>query len=379
MKGRDWPAYPVARRVSELIYPRFLRGLALRDGRSDSPHRPEIADIEAMIDAAFWASLRREEGYVPTISAAFLDPDGARDPLRFEQPLPFAPDALARLAPAVERPGVHLGVWRRSGDLQVWGTATRIPKHCFVLEVTAPGLLVIKESRGEETGKFANVAVLEGDLIKVLSEEAMNLPDCLPMVRSLLGFGPAGSPTDDLNVLLQLAVSMRRHGRGGSLLVVPSMGERWRESIVHPILYSVSPPYLGLPDLLDNGSASQNPTWKNELGRTIDAIAGLTAVDGATVISDSYQLIAFGAKIGRSQEGTRVEQVVVTEPVAGSMAEIVHPTHLGGTRHLSAAQFAQDQPDSMALVASQDGRFTIFAWSPCEKMVHARRIEALLR
>ncbi len=340
---------------------------------------PSIADIEEMIDAAFWASLRREEGYIPTISAAFLEPDGARAPLCFEQPLPFAPEALARLAPAVERPGVHLAVWRCAGELQVWGTVTRVPKHCFVLEVTSPGLLVIKESRGEETGKFANVAVLEGDLIKVLSEDPINLPDCLPMLRSLLGFGLAGFPADDLNVLLQLAVSMRRHGRGGSLLVVPSTGESWRESIVPPIRYSVSPPFLGLPELLRRGSVTEDPTWQDALRRTVDAIAGLTAVDGATVMSDSYQLIAFGVKIGRREEGSRVEQVVVTEPVVGSVAEIVHPTQLGGTRHLSAAQFAQDQPDSMALVASQDGRFTIFAWSPCERMVHARRIEVLLR
>ncbi|HVJ06719.1 MAG TPA: hypothetical protein VM578_13675 [Candidatus Saccharimonadales bacterium] len=375
---RDWPAYPVARKVSELIYPRFMRGLAENDGLPESPHRPEIADIEGMIDAAFWASLRREEGYVPTISAAFLDPDGALHPLRFAQPIPFAPDALAKLAPAVERPGVHLGVWRREGELQVWGTVTRIPKHCFVLEVTSPGLLVIKESRGKETGKFANVAVLEGDLIKVLSEDAMNLPDCLPMVRTMLGFGEE-IPSDDQNVLLQLAISMRLHGRGGSLLVVPCAGERWRDSIVPPVQYAVSPPFLGLPDLLHKGSAVKDSAWKNALRRTVDSIAGLTAVDGATVMSDSYQLIAFGAKIGRHPEGTRVEQVVITEPVAGSAPEIVHPTQLGGTRHLSAAQFAQDQPDSMALVASQDGRFTIFAWSPCEQMVHARRIEALLR
>jgi hypothetical protein len=32
----------------------------------------------------------------------------------------------------------------------------------------------------------------------------------------------------------------------------------------------------------------------------------------------------------------------------------------------------------MALVASQDGRFTIFAWSSCDGMVHAHRVEALL-
>jgi hypothetical protein len=377
MKEKDWPAYPVARRVSELISPRFLR--ASGDGQIDHSQRPSIADIEGMIDAAFWASLRREESYVPTISAAFLHPDDARDPLRFEQPLPFAPDALARLAPAVERPGVHLGVWRRSGELQVWGTVTKIPKHCFVVEVTSPGLLVIKVSRGEETGKFANVAVLEGDLIKVLSERATNLPDCLPIVRAVLESGLAESPADDLNVLLQLALSMRRHGRGGSLLIVPSTSENWRDSIIPPIRYSVSPPFLGLPELLESGSASQDPAWKASLGRTVDAIAGVTAVDGATVMNDAYQLLAFGAKIGRRGGGPRVEQVIVTEPVSGAVAETFHPMQLGGTRHLSAAQFAQDQPDSMALVASQDGRFTIFAWSPCEQMVHAHRIEALLR
>jgi len=379
MKGRDWPAYPVARRVSVLIYPRFQRRSPHENGQSGASHSPAIADIEAMIDAAFWASLRREEGYVPTISAAFLDPERASNPLLFEQPFPFAPDELARLAPAVERPGVHLGVWRLSGELQVWGTLTNVPKHCFVLEVTAPGLLVIKESRGEKTGKFANVAVLEGDLIKVLSGDALNLPDCMPLVRSLLGFGLATTPDDDVNILLQLAISMRRHGRGGSLLIVPGASERWRESIIPPIHYSVSPPFLGLPALLHNGLTPQDQAWKNALGQTVDALAGLTAVDGATLMSDSYELIAFGAKLGRHREGTRVEQVVVTEPVLGSVSEIVHPTQLGGTRHLSAAQFAQDQPDSMALVASQDGRFTIFAWSPCQKMVHARRIEALLR
>ena len=62
----------------------------------------------------------------------------------------------------------------------------------------------------------------------------------------------------------------------------------------------------------------------------------------------------------------------------GGVAAIVHPTQLGGTRHLSAAQFVQDQRDAVALVASQDGRFTVFAWSPCEAMVHAHRVETLL-
>ena len=51
---------------------------------------------------------------------------------------------------------------------------------------------------------------------------------------------------------------------------------------------------------------------------------------------------------------------------------------LGGTRHLSAAQFVHEQRDALALVASQDGRFTVFAWSEGDGMVQGYRVEALL-
>jgi len=73
-----------------------------------------------------------------------------------------------------------------------------------------------------------------------------------------------------------------------------------------------------------------------------------------------------------------VEQTTVTEPIEGFVPSTVHPSSLGGTRHLSAAQFVHDQRDAVALVASQDGRFTVFAWSACEEMVYAHRVEALL-
>ena len=40
--------------------------------------RVKAEDIEALIDAAFWASLRRQEGYMPRLSLAILDPAQAR-------------------------------------------------------------------------------------------------------------------------------------------------------------------------------------------------------------------------------------------------------------------------------------------------------------
>jgi len=101
-------------------------------------------------------------------------------------------------------------------------------------------------------------------------------------------------------------------------------------------------------------------------------------VDGATVINDRYELLAFGVKIGRPEGRPQVERLILTEPIEGCEPSVVAPVQLGGTRHISAAQFAQDQTDAVALVASQDGRFTILAWSAREGLVHAHRVEALL-
>ena len=378
------PAYPAARLVAPKIFAHFAmhEQKARERGRAVVAPPPDEATIEALIDAAFWASLRREETYIPKISLAFVEPDAATHPMRFDHPLPLVPAALVKVAPAVERPGIHLGVCPGKDGLSVWGTVRAIPFLCFVVEVAAPGLLVVKHHRGDETGKFVNVAVIEGDQIKIVDEAASSLPDCPPLLTSLLGFDSPASWTvglDAVNVLVQLAVSMRAHGRGGLLLIVPPGSDQWQESVVRPIPYAVSPAFAELAQLTRAAAdVKVEQPWQEALHRAVEAIAGLTAVDGATVLTKEYELLAFGAKIARRKGSPQVEQVAVTEPIEGNAAITVHPTQLGGTRHLSAAQFVHDQRDTVALVASQDGRFTVFAWSPCEGMVHAHRVETLL-
>ena len=374
-------AYPAGRAVAPRVQDHFIRHMAMPavDASVLTAPLPDLAAIEELIEAGFWTSLRREEVYVPKISIALCPARYAPHPLLFDHPLALQPHLLARVAPAVERPGIHLGAWRDNGQLLVWGTTRELPRYCLVLEVAAPGLLVVKQHRGGDHTKFANVAVLEGDLIKVVDEQATSLPDCPSLLTSLLGFDSPATWGDSVNVLVQLAVSMRAHGRGGLLLVVPRETPTWRDSIVMPIPYALDPPYNELSELLGRPSADQEQRlWQDALTRAVELIAGVTAVDGATLVTDRYELVAFGAKIARRRGSAPVEQVTVTEPIEGGNPSTVHPSELGGTRHLSAAQFVHDQQDAVALVASQDGRFTIFAWSPCEDLVHAHRVEALL-
>ena len=368
------PTYAVARTVADAVQGHFARHIhAARAGNGEGVKVPPTAAISSIIDAAFWASLRREEGQAPKISLAFLSPDHAKHPLLFASRLPLTAAVLSKVAPAVERPGIHLGVWCDGDEFFVWGTTRDVPAFCLVVEVVASGLIVVKH-RFDPFGKFVNVAVIEGDQIKIVDEGVSKVvPDCPVLVSSLAGAIDHTTASGVTSVLIQLAASMRQHGRGGALLVVPTSSETWRESIITPVLYAVDPPYEELAQLVKTKHADPD-----DMKRAVDAIAGLTAVDGATIINDRYDLLAFGAKIARRRGSTPVEQINVTEPIEGARAMQSTPTQLGGTRHLSAAQFVHDQRDSMALVASQDGRFTIFKWSPREQFVHAHRVDALL-
>ena len=374
-------AYAAARLVAPSVRANLLHHAeeARRGGTHDIAPVPDERAIARMIDVAFWASLRREEGYAPKISLAFAEPETVQHPLLFERRVPLEPGALTRLGPAVERPGVHLGVGYDGDDLSVWGIARAIPKYCCVVEVAEPGLLVVKHHRGESHAKFVNVAVLQGDQVKVVDEHASSLPDCPSLLASLLGFDSPATWAGSINVMVQLAVSMRAHGRGGLMLVVPPGSDAWRDSILQPLSYRMSPAYAELAALSSQPEeTTRRRAWRDELARAVDAVAGLTAIDGAMVVTSAFEVLTFGAKIARRRGSSPIEQLTLTEPIEGTDALIVTPAQLGGTRHLSAAQFVHDQRDAMALVASQDGRFTVFAWSPCEGMVHAHRIESLL-
>jgi hypothetical protein len=303
---QDNPTYQAAKTVAPMVEEHFTRQLeeARKKGETQLAPKPDARAIAGIINATFWASFRPEEGRFPKISLAYLPPEKASEPLIFENSLPLTPAVLTKLAPAVERPEIHLGVWTFGEELRVWGATRSIPSYCFVLEDIEPGLLVVKHRRLDGFGKYANVVVLKGEQVKVIDQEGTSLPDCPMLLKALLAFTAAATngPHHSLNVLVQLSASMRAQGHGGSLLVVPAGTERWRESIANPILYSVGPQFSALANLLSQKvDYEDRREWEIELRRAVDLIGGLTAVDGATVINDRYEVLAFGAKIWRPE------------------------------------------------------------------------------
>ena len=302
----------------------------------------------------------------------------------FERPLPLMPARAGQGGAGGRAARASTSACAHGEDgLSVWGTVRAIPFLCFVVEVAAPGLLVVKHHRGDETGKFVNVAVIEGDQIKIVDEAASSLPDCPPLLTSLLGFDSPASWSAGARL-------GQRAGAAGGV----DAGARPRRPA--PGRAAWQRRVAGVDRAADPVRGRRRPfaelaqLTRESRGREAEAaVAGRGQPRGGSDRrpdrgrrrdgpDQRYELLAFGAKIARRKGSPQVEQVTVTEPIEGNVAITVHPTQLGGTRHLSAAQFVHDQRDAVALVASQDGRFTVFAWSPCEGMVHAHRVETLL-
>ena len=188
------------------------------------------------------------------------------------------------------------------------------------------------------------------------------------------------------DVLLRLAVSMRAHKRGGTLLVVPGEGRTgWRESIVRPDHLRGRASVHRAARARRTMRRRSDPRTRPALARVVDAVAGLTAVDGATLINDRYELLAFGVKIGRPEGRPRVEQVVVSEPVeggsrggGGSVQARRDAPHLGrAVRAGPAGQRGAGRVPGRALhhlrVVAREGAWcTPTAWSRCSPLSGGR-------
>ena len=142
------PTYPAARVAAPKIRDHFARHLSTLapQERGSSAPAPDTAAIEAITEAAFWASLRREEGYVPRISLAFVAPEMVTSPLKFERRLPLERGRPRRWRrPSSAR--IHLGVWRDGMSIARLGSVTaNLPALLLRARSGAPGLLVIKHT-----------------------------------------------------------------------------------------------------------------------------------------------------------------------------------------------------------------------------------------
>ena len=349
-----------------------------------------VEELTTLINVAFWASFKKEEGRSVPIALQYAPPDKAESPLLFQHPLPYTDEHLSRISPVLQGSTVECGVWKDDTEqLVIWGLHTSgfntedgYPLSIYSRE---PGKLKIAFGRLNIIVTGTRILFIDNDFLSV------HLPS------SISGKTNVGWEVE------QILTAMSAHGCGGTFMMVPDT-DAWRVSIKAPILYAASTPFemvsvqramlafladhpygsqqeyekffrrrgpLALGDpvreeelhtIHDHFLAGQRHDVHDGLIRSLAFVGQLTAVDGAVIVNEEVQVLAFGAKIKPLHARKSPEMLFVSEPTTGSVPEEVSLAEFGGTRHQSAAQFVFDQRQGVAFVASQDGIMTMLTW-----------------
>lgn len=342
--------------------------------KGNIPNQEQLAKI---IDVAYWASFATEEGNSVTASLILNPVKNTSDTFRFDIPLELTAKTLVKLGPALENPKSDIGIWPdEAGELKIWGF-TSAPyesiKPDFWVQVLGPGRILILYS-----GK--SIAAVTGNAAVFLDHKIV--------MQSVMAKIAAQAKAEDIaivnllryNAILKIAQQMRSHGRGGTILIVPE-NQNWSQSIKAPIRYTGGANFLEvesgerpfqsvehegidqITQMIEEMNLPPQQDWLDswqKIQQQCNRIARLTAVDGALVMNFDRYVYCFGAKIkpiNVEATSTAMQLVNPFESESGIEGKF---TALGGTRHQSAAQFAYDQPGSIAIAASMDGNVTVF-------------------
>ena len=343
-----------------------------------------IEEFGCLIEHAFWASLIQEEGKFHNFSIRVEEPRiylaciPAYSQYHFKEHLEV--NKLAKLSPALENTGSFC-VWCNKGDQPYIHGFRRIESSNFRITTVSAGELILYFAF-----PYPSTAILTGS--KIESIEKVNVFSNF--------FGQNKSKSESL--LKRIANSMRNHRHGGTLLIVNN-GKEIDEMNEYELLileksldnpYAPKTAYKALSCALERHNFSpENP---EELSRTeleeilnsreydmevyvkegiIKLLSQLTAIDGATIINTDFEILGFGAKIKPDvDKNPNNETIEVSEPFEESQWVSKDLSELGGTRHQSAARFVSDQQNnSFAVVASQDGKVSVMHWDKKTKMV----------
>lgn len=353
--------------------------------------------IAQIFEAAFWASLRTNEGRPTRVRlGVVLSTDTAS--LRLAEPLPLDEKSIVALAPAVPADG-WIAVAVSDNALFIIGIEVQrslgILSGVTSFDICGQGVVRIA------FGEWDPFAVLSGRTVALTAAGPGGLWMYLAKVLQ------SAFPKDDH---YKLQVVARRHmalvelsrmivdeGHGGALLIVPDDDSTWETSL-NPFAYKLETANTTVQEMIEAsvdqlkaltltfttlyGSGLPEDTKKtiragiqSPQGNQafISKIASLAQVDGAVVLTSDLRIRGFGAKIAvTTTEDPTVTELRPRSSEGGDEAErdeVIGLEKLGGTRHQSAARFVAAHPKTVAIVASSDRRLSIMSWDAARASV----------
>lgn len=361
---------------------------------------PEFEALRAVVETAFLASLKKEEGQPVEFSLAlmtekeiestnFIREYGATQViLRFHQALPFNVESITKIASAFDKNTTTLAVESAPNSYQIWGalfygpttnlfdevnSGSTLRPDCLIVKTASAGSLAI--ARGQhllghfESGKFNR------SVPSPFTSEAMG-NYVIAAIKRNRSWDSKNSYWHIYRDALELVLAeASRRGHGGTIVLIPpadvATSRRHFQST-----YSFTGD-LGIGTLIDQTMTSKKndplvfDIKKRLLARRLKALAQLASVDRALIITTEWEVLAFGANLATKESWTK--NVLVGPDAFGGGGGNFERSKLG-TRHNSAIDFIGACPAAICFVISEDGPIrgfakrddeTILCWPDC--------------
>ncbi|MGE3508764.1 MAG: putative sensor domain DACNV-containing protein [Vicinamibacterales bacterium] len=380
---------------------------------------PKATDLEMILSVCYQATLLREEGRPVTFRLSLSEPgvfDHAAGPpsglhrLVFARPLPFDQHELRRLAPAVSfsrsligtTPAgqgiwgiIHSGPqWLQSvrGGRAIEQTVPDVP----IVAATGPGRLlvsvgpvVLAELRdGRLSGGEMDVFTTGWMRQRLAAANLVDGPD-LPATRPAV-HGSGAEPDEGFgsvlagHVLRRMLATVRAAQHGGTVILIPharvpqflsngtyvqvkyAFDDEEPRTRIRTLMKAIAQELTAADDAsavdwhaYETSRAPSLVALDEALFEVAHLVADFTRVDGAVLLTDSLEVLGFGAEI--AGELPKVSRVMRAHDPDGASRTWVRTDRVG-TRHRSAYRLCQAVRDALVLVVSQDGAMRFIRW-----------------
>jgi hypothetical protein len=348
------------------------------------------SDLQTLLDTAFRASLKREEGRSITFALVLVprssfvenewDDAGQKQILRFDKELPLQVEAITKLATAFDAHRTALIVTppvEASENYLIPGAIFFYPRFftwnpfdvspgradltqlfrpdAFTVSALSPGSLLI--SRGDtQLGRFVS-----GEFIQSTPSPLHTASPIKRYLQKLTSYNAGlsdGSGTTYLHWFIwcldYLVGKVSNHCHGATIIVIdPEQSTEYEKNFTggYTVAGTLKLEYL-ITEILQTGnrtdehSVTTNRLCKLQCEKRLGLLSQLACVDGALILSSHLEVLVFGARFTASE--VPPEEVTVADGDAGFDLSRL------GNRHKSAVNFVH-KTGTFGFVISEDG------------------------
>lgn len=339
---------------------------------------PDLHELRALVEVAFFASLNEEEGRQIEFTMAWMRGAGPdRAVFELARPVLATPKNVAKLAPSTSREATAIAV-RRAGDgLEAWALMQQneAREQPLTLRALAPGVLRV------ELGGVPRALYTRGEIRLLGGEHEVKSPS-RRLTAAFACWVREADPEAHVDpraaLVTRIAARALEHGHGGMILIVPAdapeplgvrvhydvgagadvLARRFAELVrdvpLEGRLSRIAASRLRGSD----GHVRVRDEAQLRAADAVEFVARLTAIDNALLLDTDLRVRGFGVQVieAAAPDGQSFQHV-------SPYSDDVHTDDLStfkGTRHPAGVIFCLRQPgEAAAIIASQDGRLSL--------------------